>query len=993
MTAALFDSPAPRVFGLPPGLPFAAALTEGLAARLAGAPPEAWGRITLYLPARRMLRAVRDALEARGPGLLPRLRLLSEVALDPAGVGLPPPVPPLRRRLELARLVGALLEKEPDLAPRAHLYDLADSLAQLMEEMQGEGVPPAAIARLEPTDLADLSGHWERSLRFLRILEPWFGEGGAPEGEGRLRQVAERLCTLWESAPPQDPVIVAGATGAQGGARLLMEAVARLPQGAVVLPAFDFDLPEPVWEGFDSPLTGEDHPQFRFACLLRRLGLSPRSVRPWTVREAPVPARARLISLALRPPPVTDQWLAEGPALGDLRPACAGLTLLEAPSPRFEAEAIAARMRDGIARGETCALVTADRSLARRVAAALDRWGVVPDDSAGMPLGLSPPGRFLRQVARLIGTRPTAADLLALLKHPLCHAGPGRGTHLRHVQTLELALRRHGPPFPDAASLAAFAEREQRAGRADPDLAAWAAWVGELLGRLAPDGVRPLPDLLRLHLEVAEMAARGAGAAEGSGTLWDAAAGREARAACADLSRHAEAGGPFSPFDYVGLFDGILASREVRERDRGHPQALILGPREAAAQQADLVILGGLNEGVWPPAPRPDPWLNRRLRERAGLPLPEREIGLAALDFVTALNAPQVWITRSLRSDDAPLLPSRWLVRLLNLLEGLPAAQGGGDALAAMRAGGAQWLLLAETLSRPQTRIAPARRPSPRPPAAARPRRFSVTQFARLYRNPYAIYAEQILRLAPLDPLRPEPESQLRGTLIHRALERVFRDGFDPEAPQARDRLTEAVARSLAEGCAWPVQGRFWLEGFAQGIDDFLAHERQRRSLGQPQHFEIKGEIRVDVGGEPFVLTGKADRLDTDADGALWIYDYKTGRAPTERQQELFDKQLLLLAAMAERGAFGAIGRARVAGAAFLTLGQAVKTVPAPLDRHPPDRIWSELQEVLALWSNPARGYTARMAAERTDETDEYDHLARFGEWSLDEDPLPEDLG
>ena len=80
--------------------------------------------------------------------------------------------------------------------------------------------------------------------------------------------------------------------------------------------------------------------------------------------------------------------------------------------------------------------------LARHVSAALDRWDVVADDSAGLPLQLSPPGRFLRQVAQLM-TRPlTTSRLLSLLQHPLCHAGAARTTHLRHSRTLELWLRK-----------------------------------------------------------------------------------------------------------------------------------------------------------------------------------------------------------------------------------------------------------------------------------------------------------------------------------------------------------------------------------------------------------------------------------------------------------------------------------------------------------------------------------------------------------------------
>ena len=139
--------------------------------------------------------------------------------------------------------------------------------------------------------------------------------------------------------------------------------------------------------------------------------------------------------MALRPAPVTDQWRPEGPSLGPLGPAAEGVTLVEAPSPRAEALAIALRLRRAAEDGVRAVLVTPDRGLARQVSAALDRWGILPDDSAGVPLHLSPPGRLLRQIARLCCERVTIEGLLSLLKHPLVHSGrrpPGAsGAHPR----------------------------------------------------------------------------------------------------------------------------------------------------------------------------------------------------------------------------------------------------------------------------------------------------------------------------------------------------------------------------------------------------------------------------------------------------------------------------------------------------------------------------------------------------------------------------------
>ncbi|HBB82406.1 MAG TPA: hypothetical protein DC031_03815, partial [Sulfitobacter sp.] len=78
----------------------------------------------------------------------------------------------------------------------------------------------------------------------------------------------------WQDAPPQHPVILAGSTGSRGTTALLMEAVARLPQGAIILPGFDFEMPTAVWNELDQALLAEDHPQYRFRKLMNMLGVS-----------------------------------------------------------------------------------------------------------------------------------------------------------------------------------------------------------------------------------------------------------------------------------------------------------------------------------------------------------------------------------------------------------------------------------------------------------------------------------------------------------------------------------------------------------------------------------------------------------------------------------------------------------------------------------------------------------------------------------------------
>jgi len=799
------------------------------------------------------------------------------------------------------------------------------------------------------------------------------------DAQTRQRRVVEALTERWQAAPPRHPIILAGSTGSRGTTLMLMRAVARLPQGALVLPGFDFDQPTQVWHELEDALTSEDHPQYRFCKLMRDLSIAPSDVQQWTSSQAPNPARNRLISLALRPAPTTDAWMSEGPGLTDLGGAMRDVTLVEAQSPRSEALAIALRLRQAAETGQTAALITPDRMLTRQVSATLDRWGIVPDDSAGLPLQLSPPGRFLRHVAGLFARRLDGEALLTLLKHPLTHDGGDRGTHLLQTRDLELDLRHYGPPYPDRDSVQAFAIREET-----PEV--WTEWVKKCFCDQVVEGELPLTNWVTRLRNLAE--AISAGGTGEPGTLWDKNAGQKALSVVTELETEAEHGGTLGAHDFADLLGALLASEEVRDRDAPRPDIMIWGTLEARVQGADLLILGSLNEGNWPEAPAPDPWLNRQMRHQAGMLLPERRIGLSAHDFQQAIGAPEVWLTRAARSDDAETVPSRWLNRLTNLLQGLPS-QDGPQVLTDMRARGRTWLDWSEALERP-TPLDPAPRPSPRPPLAARPRKLSVTEIKRLIRDPYAIYAKHVLRLTPLNPLVQAPDALLRGIVIHDILEAFIQDTVLDATLLTREHFLKRADTLLGEHVAWPTARKLWLARLARIADAFLAAEAQRRADGGPVAFEVKMALKLDPLN--FLITGRADRIDRSPRGALRIYDYKTGVPPSVLQQARFDKQLLISSAIAEHGGLDGFDPTDVALAAFIGMGGTYKDVRAPLDKEPPDKVLSELKWLISAYLEPDQGYSSRRMLHKDSDIGDYDHLARFGEWDRTSQTRPEDL-
>jgi ATP-dependent helicase/nuclease subunit B len=975
------DTSPPRVFAQAPGVDFPAAVVAGLRARLTGYAPEAMARVTLIVNAPRMRRRVTEVFVADGAGFLPKIMLVTDLGRNMALADVPAAVPALRRRLQMTQAIDRLLTADPGIAPRAALFDLADSLATLMDEMRGEGVHPDAIAAL---DVSGHSAHWRRTQDFLGIVASFFTADAAPDVEGRQRLVVERQIAQWQITPPQDPVIIAGSTGSRGTTGLLMRAVARLPQGAVILPGFDEDQPQAVWDTLQDAKASEDHPQYRFFALMQALSLQKADVKAWHDVAAPNPARNRLISLALRPAPVTDQWMRDGPSLTGLPEAVADMTLIEAPSPRAEALAISLLLREAAEKGQKAALITPDRGLTRMVAASLDRWGIMPDDSAGRPLALSPPGRLLRQVAALAGVPLTSEALLALLKHPLVHSGTGRGDHLRWTRALEQHIRRHGVPFPTTAYLTDWAGLQ-----ADAGVPGWVAWLQQTVIGADAIVMRAFADHVTWHVTLAEALARGA-AADGTGGLWEAVAGDAARRVMQTLTDEAPHAGDLSPADYANVFLAVLNQAEpLRDALLSHPQIMIWGTLEARVQGAELVILGGLNEGVWPGMPTADPWLNRDMRSKVGLLLPDRQIGLAAHDFQQAIAARRVVLTRAKRSADAETVPSRWVSRVTNLLEGLPE-KGGSDLLSEMRSRGDAWLQKASLLEEPQDQPdEPATRPSPRPPVSARPRQLWVTDITRLIRDPFAVYAKRILRLFPLDPLRPGPDAALRGEVLHKIVE-DFARGLQAETqPEARARLMGIARKRLNTLVAWPAARALWLAKLDRVADFFLAKDASRQ--GTPILLETPGQMVIPA--LDFTLKARPDRIDVLPDGRVHLVDYKTGSPPSEAQQTAYDTQLLLQAVMAAEGAFGPEVPTDVAAISYLGLGANAKEVKVEITAELLAKQREGLVDLISRYMSHATGYTSRRALFEDRIKGDYDHLARYGEWDTGDAPVPMVVG
>jgi ATP-dependent helicase/nuclease subunit B len=416
--------------------------------------------------------------------------------------------------------------------------------------------------------------------------------------------------------------------------------------------------------------------------------------------------------------------------------------------------------------------------------------------------------------------------------------------------------------------------------------------------------------------------------------------------------------------DAVPILRQLLDGRAVRPPYGGHPRIFIWGLLEARLQRADLVVLGGLNEGVWPALPAPDPWLPPKVRATLGMPTLEFRIGLTAHDFASALGAPEVLITRARRDSRSPTVASRFLLRLDAISGGLPR----DPALE-------RTTRLVDDAGPPR----PAERPAPSPPQSQRPERISVTSVDRLKADPFAFYASSILRLRAEEPVDADHTARWKGEAVHKVFEEwLLHDECNP------DRLRERAERLLGDEAIHPMLRALWAPRLLEAIDWIAALERSNQLKGRKP---LKAEVTGETALAGVVVHGRVDRIDRLEDGGLAIIDYKTGRPPTKKAIDAgFALQLGLLGLIGRAGGFEDVSGEPEAFEYWSLVRERDhfgRCMRADKDMEPGeflDRAYHSFAEAAAKWLTGTEPFTAKLNPAYAPYGD-YDQLMRVEEW------------
>jgi ATP-dependent helicase/nuclease subunit B len=1025
----------PRLYTVPSSADFIATLADAI---LNNAILHDWPRQgdplslaegTILLPTQRAARALAEALSAQlgGGAILPRITPLGDVdeaedalLLAEGGFGEDftelPAITETERRLVLAKLIQkwsdqvrhAIKAEGPRNAlERAFTTDeggfrvasstadtlaLATALGRLIDTLAIHDVQWSDVHKLVPTDHDE---YWDISRKFLTIAaEQWprhCADNNYMDAALRRHRVLNKEAHRLTREKPNAPLIAAGSTGSMPATAHLLKAIAALPHGAVVLPGLDQILDDASYKFIADEPT---HPQALLARLIQQIGVKRREIVPLT----PSHPRDALASTALRPAETTNLWADANLKLAPetIHAALDTVTLIEAQDDREEALAIAIALRETLEiPDQTAALVTPDRDLAERVTAELRRWDVSIIDTAGQPLDKSEAGAFALLAAEIVARDWDAQTLLALLHHPFFRFGLGDEVRARAIATLDMGVLRGRAPLQGINALIATAEEAQhedvyRAPRprkrlSETDWDVCLAMLARLRACFAPLALPSAPPNLWAQALTDCLDALSRDEA-GTPCAFERSDGAMLAALLQEMaqSRH---GDPVKRRDLPQTLAGLMQGRSALAPGRPHPRLQILGLIEARLVRADRMILGGLDESVWPPDTRTDPFLNRAMRQQLKLPAPEKRVGQTAHDFVSAFGAEHVVLTRANKRAGKPTVPSRLLLRLEAVA---------GAALNDVRKRGQFYLDAARLLDEAD---APGAPPLPDKIKAPRisvdpalvPRDYRITEIEKLIRDPYAIFAKRILELDPLQPVAMPPGAAERGTLIHEVIGDFAKAHPIKLPPDARAQLLEAGDKLFAAYAAYPDVAAFWRPRFEAIVDYYLDWEEERRKSTKRVIAETDGRLAIDhdeVG--PIVLRGRADRIEILKDGTLAIVDFKTGNPPGTKEVQLGkNPQLTLEAAMAAQGAFTDVPKADASELVYVKLkGDAALNDERHIedeDNDAMDLADDHLARVVALIAEYCRGerpFLSRVHMKKAGDQSDYDHLARVREWS-----------
>jgi ATP-dependent helicase/nuclease subunit B len=823
--------------------------------------PASLANLSIFLPTRRACQALKHQLFKQYGGqnlILPKITTISDLnLLDYLPINHPfwqtPPQKIIGKQMRLF-MVAQYLFTSSKTHPQLFLSNInfaqsleyAKSFIALRDDFLRANI---TLQHLHEAIIGDYAEHWFKSLELFQMVMNWLDnqlkQQDLVEAITYQSMIINQLSDYWQQNPHPNPIIAAGSTGSTLNTAKLLKAIYQQPKGCLVLRELDIWSDEADFNNA-SPINAN----YNLKQLLHKIGATRNDV---VQLHAGTSKRGEIASIVLHQRNKLHETKIN---FQDLQ----GIKWLECENDFVEAQSICLHIRHALSSGVGSIIVISDDdALNMRLKTMLEQVNITVDISAGIAAHHDSEGNFMLLVASVLYGEYNSANLLSLMRHPICCAHHANMNAL--AEFMEKNMLRGLHPYQKLHDV--LQDLAQKT--LPPELQNAQNLMAEIAAIIAPVTAKmPLQQMIELHQQI--------------WLLLSVAANNEYNAILAQTLQLITSDIICTHNEYITILQQQFETlRHVSPPLTAH--VTIIGLLELRLQVADYLIMPRANEGTFPSSPPPDPWLNHDLRAKLGLDYDMRKIGLASHDMAIMLRFKQILFTRALKEKNSYTRSSRLFERLKLLMNkyDIPCAT----------------YLLEWVKQINHTQYQPILKPPPiNPPLHMRPHKISATMMEKFFSNPFDIFASHICKLRELEPLDSQLQPKDFGQALHSCLHQAASFYHTLQYEHYLSELFDNQLKTLM-----PNNEAQFFHARLERILQALKHEE---NLRHHKVAAIETEVKYATiftleGGTKIELNSRIDRIENLHDGGCIIIDYKTGSAPKANAVKSFEKCQLLV--------------------------------------------------------------------------------------------------
>ncbi len=910
------------LFSIPPSAPFLEtavhALTSGLLLKSLNSSKHL-RQATFFVPSQQAAQALKTILSSE-KNLYPRILILGQLPEHFESHDIPPSLSSAALQLALVRpLQKRFLEARQSLS-FATAYTLSHDLMGFLDALTLHRISWEQVQKVRSQRTSDAFDIQALMLDMvLWDIPEILKNAGSPTAMQRNHQQMERYRQRLSHSGSPYPVIILGSTGSHGETRLLMQQVASLPNGIVILPGVDTQTPEDLWLEYAKHPT---HPQMLLSAFTQICGQTRiTSLCPPSHLGS---ARMQLLAHALMPPNKTETWSQNHDNPDIYSHAIKGLAVASGQNERHEASLIAYALHNALLKGaKRPTLITPDRTLADYTALELQRWSHTPHRTAPVALSRTSAGHLALLTLTLIAPELDPTAVSALLAHPWVTLGLTAESYKRCRPLWDRFFLRNIPAKSSITILLTRLHAYDDASLFHERLGSHSKVAQMAYAALETDIKINLQQGLTFFVSTYESWFTESENLSLQDWITRHFILLEALTALSKdqiCEQHPESKDLFdllesfskqplrlSRDEYKTLLESAIRQTQVfpsYDQQTDYPIIQIAGLWEARFLNPDYVVLGGVTETIWPPTAPINAFCDRALSAALGLPSPDTRVGQSAHDFFNALcRTPQALITYSRKRNNTPTLPSRFILRLQACL---------GDKLWALvcRHGEdltSQTETMHPTPSLPQTFEQKSIPSDIICSDLMLPKTLSVKGLERLIGDSKAFFTHHILGLNPLSDRILDHGPSDYGALLHNIFARFSQD-YPSVLPPDPLKVLLSLAEKQFSTLKDPYRSVdvFWWSKFAYCAEAFIEWEKKRRPNIEKILTSIPGRLLLQTDSGPITVTTQTDRIEKNCDGTYTLIDFTTSMLPSLKEIHAGVRlSLILQAAALEHGHLG----------------------------------------------------------------------------------------